>query len=117
MTFGTPNVMAPGPGFGLSSTIATTTTSAVSVPNFSLPSSTVQTSATPGLSFDATKSGTTTTATTGFALPATTAGGFGFGGGTTTTTTGFPLSKTTSATISASLTVPNTHTSLGTTTT
>jgi len=109
--------MTPGTGFGLGSTIATTTSSAVSVPNFSLPSSTVQTPATLGLSFDASKPGTTTTATTGFALPTTTAGGFSFGGGTTTTTTGFPLSKTTSATISTSLTVPSTHTSLGTATT
>ncbi|XP_012216377.1 nuclear pore glycoprotein p62 [Linepithema humile] len=117
LTFGTPNVMAPGTGFGLGSPIATTTSSTVSVPSFNLPSSTVQTSVTPGLSFDASKSGTTTTATTGFALPTTTAGGFSFGGGTTTTTTGFPLSKTTSATISTSLAAPSTHTSLETTTT
>lgn len=116
MTFGTPNVMAPGTGFGLGSTITTTTPPAVSVPNFNLPSGTVQASTTPGLSFDASKPGTTTPATTGFALATTTAGGFSFGGGTTTTTTGFPLSKTTSTTISTSLTAPSIHTSLGTTT-
>lgn len=116
LTFGAPNVMVPGTGFGLSSTITTTTPPAVSVPTFSLPSSTAQTSTTPGLSFDASKSGTTTTAATGFAHATTTVGGFNFGGGTTTTTTGFLLSKPTTA-ISTSLTTPSTHTSLGTTTT
>ncbi|XP_011698288.1 PREDICTED: nuclear pore glycoprotein p62 [Wasmannia auropunctata] len=120
LTFGTPNAgMTTGAGFGLGSTIATTT-SAPSVPNFSLPSSTAPTSVTPGLSFDASKTGTTTaTSTTGFALAATTAApGFSFGVGTSTTTsTGFPLSKTTSAVVSTSLAAPSTHTSLGTTTT
>ncbi|XP_011642019.2 nuclear pore glycoprotein p62 [Pogonomyrmex barbatus] len=117
LTFGTPNVMTTGTGFGLGSTI-TTTASATSIPNFSLPtSSTAVTSATSGLSFDASKTGTTT-ATTGFSLATTTTGGFSFGVGTSTTTsTGFPLSKTTSAAISTSLAVPSTHTSLGTTTT
>ncbi|KAL0122552.1 hypothetical protein PUN28_007332 [Cardiocondyla obscurior] len=114
LTFGTPNTMATGTGFGLNSTI--TTTSAPSIPNFSLPSSTTATSAAPGLSFDASKIGSTTTAsTTGFPLATTTAGGFNFGT-PTTTSAGFPLSKTTSAPVSTSLAAP-THTSLGTATT
>lgn len=119
LTFGTPNAMPTATGFGLSNTIATTTSTTANVPNFSLPSSTVP-AMTPGLSFDASKTGynTTTTATTGFSLTTTTAPGFNFGVGTSTTSaTGFPLSKTTSATISTSLTAPTTHTSLGTTTT
>lgn len=115
LTFGTPNAMSTGTGFGLSNTIATTSTAA-NVPSFSLPSSTVP-SMTPGLSFDASKTGynTTTTATTGFPLATTTAG-FNFGVGTSTTSSTF-LNKTTSAPISTSLTAPSTHTSLGTTTT
>ncbi|GAB1863782.1 NUP62 protein [Camponotus japonicus] len=115
LTFGTPNAMSTGTGFGLSNTIATTSTAA-NVPNFSLPSSTVP-SMTPGLSFDASKTGynTTTTATTGFSLATTTAG-FNFGVGTSTTSSTF-LNKTTSAPISTSLTAPTTHTSLGTSTT
>ncbi|XP_012542406.1 nuclear pore glycoprotein p62 [Monomorium pharaonis] len=120
LTFGTPNTMISGTGFGLGNTIATVTPT-TSVPSFSLPNSTVPTaSAPPGLSFDASKVGTTTTATTGgFSIAATTtAGGFSFGmGGTSTTTsTGFPLSKTTSAVAATSL-ASTTHTSLGTTTT
>ncbi|XP_050454990.1 nuclear pore glycoprotein p62 [Cataglyphis hispanica] len=119
LTFGTPNVMPTGTGFGLSNTIATTTSAAANVPSFNLPSSTVP-SMTQGLSFDASKTGysSTTTATTGFSLATTTTAGFNFGTGTSTTSsTGFPLSKTTSAAISTSLTAPSTHTSLGTTTT
>ncbi|XP_024874330.1 nuclear pore glycoprotein p62 [Temnothorax curvispinosus] len=115
LTFGTPNTMATGTGFGLGSTIAATT-SVPSVPSFNLPSSTPATSATPGLSFDASKTGTTTPSTTGFSLAATTTGGYSFGT-STTTSAGFPLSKTTSAAVSTSLAAPSTHTSLGTTTT
>ncbi|KYN04394.1 PREDICTED: nuclear pore glycoprotein p62 [Cyphomyrmex costatus] len=115
LTFGTPNTMTTGPGgFGLGSTIATTT-SATNVPSFNLPSSTAPTSVTPGLSFDASKTGTTTS-NTGFSLAATTTAGFSFGT-STTASTGFPLSKTTSAVVSTSLAAPATHTSLGTTTT
>lgn len=115
LTFGTPNAISTGTGFGLSNTIATTSTAA-NVSSFNLPSSTVS-SMTPGLLFDASKTGynTTTTATTGFSLTTTTAG-FNFGVGTSTTSSTF-LNKTTSAPISTSLTAASTHTSLGTTTT
>ncbi|XP_018311765.1 nuclear pore glycoprotein p62 isoform X2 [Mycetomoellerius zeteki] len=115
LTFGTPSTMTTGAGFGLGSTIATTTL-ATSVPSFNLPSSTAPTSVAPGLSFDASKTGITTTSNTGFSLTATTAAGFNFGT-STTTSTGFPLSKTTSAAVSTSLAAPATHTSLGTATT
>ncbi|XP_011873459.1 PREDICTED: nuclear pore glycoprotein p62 [Vollenhovia emeryi] len=115
LTFGTPNAMAPGTGFGLGSAIAATT-STPSMPSFSLPSSTAVTSVTPGLSFDASKTGTATTSAAGFALAATTAAGFSFGT-STTTSAGFPLSKTTSAAVSTSLAAPPTLTSLGTATT
>ncbi|XP_011156207.1 nuclear pore glycoprotein p62 [Solenopsis invicta] len=118
LTFGTPNTMTTGTGFGLGSTIATTT-STTNVPSFSLSSSTAPVASTaPGLSFDAAKTGTTTTSTTGGFALATTTAGFSFGMGTSTTTsTGFPLSKTTSAVVATSLAAPSTLTSLGTTTT